>query len=195
MNYCVYTRFRGECCKEEGAAVTFNNAYIDTWRAMEKIFRTKTGFCHLTDDKIILTRDGVIGNVSKVVVGDNIARILVFYMLLAATLIYLAYNNYQKGDTTVAAIFVLLALYLVYGVVKSRKNTASPIIERKDIKSVAYNPGIRGLTRPRFTVTFVNEHGQMKQRLIMLPGTMSGGQAETKTAVQIMTDEGLLKLI
>jgi hypothetical protein len=42
----------------------------------EKIFKTKTGFCHILPDKIVLKRDGVVGNAAKVTVGNNIARIL-----------------------------------------------------------------------------------------------------------------------
>lgn len=45
----------------------------------EKTFKTKTGFCHILLDKIVLTRDGVVGNVAKVTVGKSIARILIIY--------------------------------------------------------------------------------------------------------------------
>ena len=45
----------------------------------EKKFRTKTGFCHILPEKIILTRDGIIGNVAKVTVGNGIYRILIIY--------------------------------------------------------------------------------------------------------------------
>jgi len=49
-------------------------------------FKTKTGFCHILPDKIILTRDGIIGNVAKVTVGNNINRILFIYGGLSAFL-------------------------------------------------------------------------------------------------------------
>ena len=88
-------------------------------------------------------------------------------------------------------IFGLIGLYLVYGIIKSRSNSATPIIERKEIKSVTYNSGTSGLTRPRFEVEF-NDNGQLKKRLIMLPGTLAGGQSEADKAVQIMRDERLL---
>ena len=157
----------------------------------EKTFRTKTGFCHVTADKIILTRDGVIGNISKVSVGNNVSRILIIYGLLSIGLIYFAYDSFTKGDMTTTLLFGLMGLYLVYGIVKSRNNSATPIIDRKDIRSVTYNSGTSGLTRPRFEVEF-NDNGQIKKRLIMLPGTLAGGQSETHKAVQIMRDEKLL---
>lgn len=157
----------------------------------EKTFRTKTGFCHVTGDKIILTRDGVIGNISKVTVGNNVTRILIIYGLLSVGLIYFAYDSFTKGDTTTILFFGLMGLYLIYGIVKSRNNSATPIIDRKDIRSVTYNSGTSGLTRPRLEVEF-NDNGQIKKRLIMLPGTLTGGQSEADKAVQIMRDEKLL---
>ena len=54
----------------------------------EIIFRTKSGFCHLFPDKIVLTRDGVVGNLSNFVVGSNISRILFVYTLIAVGYIY-----------------------------------------------------------------------------------------------------------
>lgn len=157
----------------------------------EKTFRTKTGFCHVTADKIILTRDGVIGNISSVTVGNNISRILIIYGLLSIVLIYFAYDSYVKGDTAMTLFFGLIGLYLIYGIVKSRHNSATPIIERKDIKNVTYNSGTSGLTRPRFEIEF-NDNGQIKKRLIILPGTLGGEQSEGAKAVQIMKDEKLL---
>jgi hypothetical protein len=157
----------------------------------EKTFRTKTGFCHVTADKIILTREGVIGSVSNVTAGNNISRILIIYGLLSIGLIYFAYESYIKGDTAMTLFFGLFGLYLIYGIIKSRNSSATPIIERRDIRRVTYNAGTSGLTRPRFEIEF-NDNGQVRKRLIMLPGTLGGGQSECEKAVQIMKEEKLL---
>jgi hypothetical protein len=157
----------------------------------EKVFRTKTGFCHVTADRIVLTRDGIVGNVAKVVVGNTTSRILVIYGLLSAVLIYFGYDNYAKGEFLSSAFFGFLGLYLVYGIYSSLNNSATPIIERKDIKRVIFKKAIPGLTRSRFEVDF-DENGKIKRRLILLPGSLSGGQDETPKAVQIMTEEKLL---
>lgn len=157
----------------------------------EKTFRTKTGFCHITADRIILTRDGLVGNISEVTVGNNIFRILIIYGLLSAGLIYFAYDSFIKGDKATALFLGLIVLYLIYGIVRSRRNSATPVIERRDIKRVTFNAGTPGLTRPRFEVEF-SDNGQIRKRLIMLPGTLTGGQSEAKKAVQIMRDEMLL---
>lgn len=156
-----------------------------------KTFRTKTGFCHVTADKIILTRDGVIGNISKVMVGSSISRIRIIYGLLSAGFVYFAYDSYARNDPAMTLFFGLLGLYLTYGIVKSKNNSATPVIERKEIIGVTYNSGIPGLTRPRFEVEF-NESGRLKKRLIILPGTLAGGQSEADKAVQILREKKLL---
>jgi hypothetical protein len=88
--------------------------------------------------------------------------------------------------------FGLLGLYLIYGIITSRNNSATPVIERRDIRHVTYNPGIPGLTRARFEVTFNNSNGQIKKRLIMLPGTLAGSRNERDSALQIMREEKLV---
>ena len=180
----------GQLCKIEGG-IKIQTTTLAIEIKMEKVFRTKTGFCHVTSDKLILTRDGVIGNISKVAVGNNVTRILIIYGLLSIGLIYFAYDSFVKGDMITSLFFGLIGLYLAYAIIRSRNNSATPIIERKDIKSVIYNSGISGLTRPRFEVEF-KDNGQIKKRLIMLPGTLKGGQNEGDNAVQILREEKLL---
>ncbi|MBL7911263.1 MAG: phosphoribosylaminoimidazolesuccinocarboxamide synthase [Bacteroidia bacterium] len=158
----------------------------------EKTFITKTGFCHVLPDKIVLTRDGIIGNVAKVTVGNNISRVLLIYGGLSCALFYLAYNFYSKGQVPQTILFGLFALYLIYSVLASLNNSATPIIERNKIKDVKFKKTIPGLTRSRFEIKFEDDDGKIKKRLIMLPGSMSNGPSETEIAIKIMTDEKLL---
>lgn len=157
----------------------------------KKTFKTRTGFCHVTPEQIILTRDGIIGNISRVTVGSKATRILIVYGLVTLGVIYFAHGSFIRGDMATGLFFGLIGLYLIYGILKSRNNSAKPIIDRKDIKKVTYHSGISGLTRPRFVVEF-NDNGQMKKRFIILHGTLIGGQREADKAVQVMRDEELL---
>ncbi len=159
----------------------------------EKIFKTKTGFCHILHDKIVLTRDGAIGNVSKVTVGNNITRILLFYGTITVALLLLGYKAYKNGQTLQLILFGLIGLYLIYGILNNLNNTATPIIDRKKIKDVKLKKAIKGLTRSRFEVLFEDDNGKLKKRLIMLPGSLTDGQNETEKAVEIMREEQLLK--
>jgi len=158
----------------------------------EKTFKTKTGFCHILPDKIVLTRDGIIGNVASVTVGNNISRILIIYSGLAIGLIYFAFDNYRNGQTAQPILFGLLGIYLVYGIINSINNSATPVIDRKKIKEIKLKKAIVGLTRSRFEVLFEDEQGKIKKRLIMLPGSLTDGQSETEKAIKIMTDEKLI---
>jgi len=160
----------------------------------EKIFKTKTGFCHILPDKIILTRDGIIGNAAKVTVGNNINRILLIYGGLSAFLFYSAFNNYQNGQIVTPVFFGIIGLYLIYGIITSLNNSATPIIERSKIKDIKLKKAIFGITRSRFEILFEDDNTKIKKRLIMLPGSMTDGQNETEKAIKIMTEEKLLNV-
>ena len=157
----------------------------------EKTFRTKTGYCHILPDKIVLTRDGIIGNMAKVTVGNKITRILIIYGAIAAIFFYLAYNSYTDGQIAFCTLYCAAGLYLIYGISTSINNSSTPVIERSTIKSVTYKKAIHGLTRSRFEVLF-NDNGKIKKRLILLPGSLSGGPDETDKALEIMQEENLL---
>lgn len=158
----------------------------------ENTFKTKTGFCHILPDRIVLTRNGVIGNVAKVTVGNSIMRILLIYGALVIGLFYFAFNMFKEGKTLQTSLLAMLGIYLIYGIIKSLNNSATPIIERKKIKEVRFKKAVTGLTRARFEVVFEEANGNIKKRLIMLSGSMTDGQNETEKAIKIMTQEKLL---
>jgi hypothetical protein len=158
----------------------------------EKVFKTKTGFCHILPDKIVLTRDGVIGNVAKVTIGNNTSRILIIYGGITVALLYFGFDSYKNEQTFQPIIFGLIALYLVYGIINSINNSAAPIIDRQKIKNIKLKKALIGLTRSRFEVMFEDDNGKVKKRLIMLPGSLTDGENETEKAIKIMTEENLL---
>jgi hypothetical protein len=127
-----------------------------------------------------------------VTVGNNISRILLIYGLISCGLFYYAYDTYNKGQTVQPIIFGLFGLYLVYGIISSVNNSATPVIDRSKVKSVTLKKAIVGLTRSRFEVIFEDETGKIKKRLIMLPGSLTGGQSETEIAIKIMSDAKLI---
>jgi len=159
----------------------------------EKRFKTKTGFCHILTDKIVLTRDGIIGDIAKVTVGKGIARILIIYGLLSIFLIYSAIEKYKVGEIGLTFVFGLVAAYLIYGILTSVNNSATPVINRGSIQKTIFRKGIKGLTRARFEVMFKDNSGKVKKRLIMLPGTLTGGDTETDIALKIIKETGLIE--
>ena len=158
----------------------------------EKTFRTKTGFCHILPDKIVLTRDGLIGEISKITVGNSISRILIIYSVLTLGLFYYAFGAYQEENYVQTILYSVLGLALIIGIINSMNNSTAPVIHRHQINEVKFSEGMIGITRSRFVVKFKNDKGQIKKRLIMLPGSMSQGEEETIKVVQIMKKEGFL---
>lgn len=158
----------------------------------EKTFKTKTGFCHILPDSIVLTRDGIIGNIAAVTVGNNISRILIIYGGLTAGMFYYSFDFYRTGQIYPAVFFALPGFYLIYGILGSMNNSATPIIDRNKIRQVKFKKAFAGLTRSRFEVMFEDENGKIKKRLIMLPGSLTDGQNETEKALRIMTEEKLI---
>ncbi len=156
------------------------------------VFKTKTGYCHILPDKIVLSRDGVIGNVSSALVGNNINRVLFFYALLVIGNLFAAYMHFKKNEIYSTLFFLIAGLFLLYGILASRNNSATPIINRTSIKKVKFTKGMGWLTRSRFEVLFENEQGKLKKRLIMLPGTLNNAKEETTKALQIMKTNNLL---
>jgi hypothetical protein len=160
---------------------------------IEKKFKTKTGYCHILSDKIVLTRDGIIGNVSKNIVGNGISKILIIYSTISIFLLYSAYSSLQKDEKLPAIFFGGIAIYLIYAIFKSINHSATPIIERSKIKNANFINGKVGFTRSRFVLEFEDENGKLKKRLIMLPGSLNDGKNETEKALELMKDEKIIR--
>jgi hypothetical protein len=154
-----------------------------------QIFKTKTGYCHILQDKIVLTSDGIIGEVANVTTGNKIARLFIIYGFISIGLLYTAFQNFSKGRNIVALFFIVLAGLLIFTILKTLNNTTTPIIERNKIKKVEFKKSIFGMTRSYFVIHFEDDKGKIKQRLILLPGSLNNGQAEIDKALQIMTRE------
>ena len=146
----------------------------------EKVFKTKTGYCHVLQDKIVLTTNGVIDNVAKMTTTNNIATRLFIYALLSLIFILLALMDFINGQILLGILFLFLGLFLVFGVTKSLNNSTTPIIDRGKIKEIEFIKAIAGATRSYFIVHFENNKGQIKRRLIFLPGSLNNGKIETK---------------
>ena len=161
---------------------------------MEQIntFRTKSGFCQILSDKIILKRDGTIGKFSKFLVGDNITRILVIYSVIVLFLFFFAFKAFEENKIASFIFNSSFAIYLLFKIKQSLNFSATPIIERSKIKEVKFYDAKFGATRSRFEVIFEDEKGNLKTRLILLPGSLDNGESETNKALEIMKTEKLI---
>ncbi|BAV09717.1 hypothetical protein SAMN05421788_1011152 [Filimonas lacunae] len=155
--------------------------------ANDLTFKTKTGYCHILPDKIVLTRDGIIGDMAKLTVGNNTSRILLIYALLAVMLLYVAFNALQEDIYGSAIIFIGVAAFLVYGIIRSTYHSETPVIAIEKIRRIQFtNAGSSGVSRAFFTIHFADEKGRIRKRLIALPGSYYSDEEETAEALEMM---------
>lgn len=158
----------------------------------EKTFRTKTGFCHILPDKIVFTREGLVGDISTLTVGNKTGRVLTIYTIIGVGLMYSAYDLSQKGFQGFSFIIALLGVVIIALVFRSINISATPVIDREKIVEIRFRKGIRGVTRSRFEVLYKEDDELIRKRLIILPGILSNGEAETEKAVRILAEEKLI---
>ena len=158
----------------------------------QNIFRTKTGYCHILADRILLTRDGIAGNIAKLTVGNKITRILIIYGLISIFLFYFAFEYFKEEKFASMVFNIILGLFLIYNIKKSLNYSAASIIARDRIKEVKFMNAKFGATRSAFEIVFEDNNGKLKKRLILLPGSLNNGSAETEKALAIMKSEKLI---
>ncbi len=158
----------------------------------EKKFRTKTGYCHIFPDKIVLTRSSTVGEFSNIVVGNSIYRVLIIQGLITIFLAYSAFGNFRNGNVSFGFLWAFFVLFFLYNIVSSLKNSAIPVIYRNQIEGITFVPAVKIISRAYFSVQFKDEKGTSKKRLIILPGSLNNGDAEAEIAVRIMKEEGIL---
>lgn len=117
---------------------------------------------------------------------------LLMYILFAIFMLYQSYDLYIEGSMVRMAMRLGIAALLLVVIFKSINNSATPVIFRNTIKDILFKKA-SGITRAYFIVNFVNDKGKLKKRLIMLPGSLSGGENETDKALTMMREEGFVK--
>ncbi len=154
-------------------------------------FRTKTGTCEITDDAIVLTREGARGALAEAVIGQSVKRALIRYGVIALLLTALAVHAMMNGQLPFGVFQLAFALYIVVGILRSRGVSAQPEVPRAAIQRIRAHRPIPLLTRGYFDVSF-NDGDQLRRRLIILPGYFAGGSDEFEKAVAVLGDVGLL---
>ncbi len=159
---------------------------------VEEKFKTKKGYCHVLTDKIVLTRDGIIGNVGELTTGKKINRTIVIYSFVAVISLFNAYKSLMENHWLFFTFQILFGIYMIVSLFKSFELSTTPVIERNRIIDVQFEPERKFLTRSYFKVNFEQNDGKKKSRLIMLPSSLKGGTKETEKALEIMKSAGLI---
>lgn len=157
-----------------------------------KVFKTKTGYCHILKDKIVLSRDGIVGNVASVVSGNHIYQSVIIYLTAIGFLTYFLIKNYSEKSYVGIALDATLIAVLSYYIFRAFGYSATPVIERNKISQIVYKKAIPFLTRASFEVHFTDEKGRNKKRLIFLPGSLTNSETIANEALEIMRSEHLI---
>ena len=145
----------------------------------------------MTADRIVLRREGASGGLATVVVGNSIWRILFVYGLMALSLVGFAVYLAAMGRFVLAVLPLVVAALLLRNVIKSRHFSAAPEILRDAIDNIEVHEPRPGATRGYFLVHF-RIGDSLKKRIIMLPGSMSGGNEEFRHALEVLRNHGLI---
>ncbi len=112
---------------------------------------------------------------------------------LWALVILFAYLSYIRDELIWTIVFGIIALYLLYGIVKGMRASLHPIIQREDIIEVKHIKEVMGLSPASFEIHFKDQSGQKKKRTILLYSSAPKYQNEVQHAVQVMTEEGFMR--
>ncbi|MDD5095651.1 MAG: hypothetical protein PHV74_14935 [Dehalococcoidia bacterium] len=154
-------------------------------RPKEFSFKTDTGTCIITPDKLLLERHEPAGRASNGVNGKITQRRIVIYAFSGIAAVIIGGWLLTQEDIAMGCVFSLIGIFLIWNVFSSRRDSAAAVIERSDILSIEAHPPLP-LTRGYIAVNFM-ENGRRRQRSIML-----SGKQEYQEALQAMRDAGLL---
>lgn len=158
-----------------------------------KKFHTKTGYCHVLEDRIIFTPRSFIGRLADLTIEGRMKRMLLIFVLLTLFILYLAYENYRNNEIFWTGLFGIIAGYLIYGIIKGLNTSMHPIIERAQIKKVKYFKAISGISSAYFEISFHDGKGSEKKRIITLLSPIEENRLEIQNAMRIMRDEGYIE--
>ena len=141
-------------------------------------------------DRIVIRREGTAGGLAILLAGNSITRVLFVYGIMAVSLIGLAIYLAVSGHFLLTGLALVWAAVILRGVVRSRHFSAIAEIPRNAIESIEVHEP-RLATRGYFLVYF-RLGDAVKKRIIMLPGSMSGGSAEFQHALVVLQNHGLI---
>ena len=158
-----------------------------------KKFHTKTGYCHVLEDRIVFTPRGFIGRLGDLTVEGHMKRILLVFILLAIFVFYLAFESYQNDEIFWTGLFGVIGGYLIYGIITGLNTSMHPILDRKKIEKVKFRKAITGISPANFEITFLNSNGKEMKRIITLLSPIDKNGLKIQNAIRIMRDEGYIE--
>ena len=129
---------------------------------------------------------------ASIFVGASLWGARITYVACATIFAFIGIRAILGTQPILGGLMCLAALYLALGVLRGRNLSAVPEIPLASIQKVEAHWPRPPLTRGYFIVHFT-ESQKPRQRIIMLPGSLSKGGAEFEKAIRVLTASGLLK--
>ena len=153
-------------------------------------FPFKFGLVRVSPESLFIDYAGVRGAPSRVLVRGSTARTRAVQALLMVFAIGFATRYALRHEYVVAALYGLLAAWLVYWNVRYARITMVTEIRRQDALRITLERGMRPFTVDRFVV-HLTENGQERLRLIQMPTTLQGGaQKAMLEAMTLLSEAG-----
>lgn len=151
-------------------------------------FRTKTGLCDVTPERLSLLRTGPRGKLADTIQGRSKARTFGVYGVLVVCMSVLAANAWSSDRPIVAGMWGAYTAWIIVALARSRDFSMATEIPRSATTRIEVVRGWKVLTRDRLVVHFT-ENGRPARRFILLPGVLQGG-SELERAVPLLRDAG-----
>ncbi len=152
-------------------------------------FRTKTGRCIVSADRIVIRRERIRGQFSNLILGQSIWRIRIIYGVMSLLTLVVAAFYWKDGNVLATILFGALGAFIAVSVLRSRKYSAASEIATDCIECIDPHPPRTGVTRAYFIVHFC-EHGADQKRIIMLPSSVD--DREFQDAIRIFQKFNLM---
>jgi hypothetical protein len=154
-----------------------------------KMFKTRSGYCFITPDEIILTQKDHLQKKPAKPAGDISTIVLSLYAISAAFVFYFAVLGFQQADYYPAAVFLIISVGIMSYVYTARDKSFTPVIARESIRDIELIKAIPGGLGTHFNIWFEDDKGQLKRRVIKLPGMFVPDNIELANAIKVMQEE------
>ncbi len=159
---------------------------------MDNGFRLSRGFCHIFSDRLVLSNKRETAEVAHLTIGTKNEKNNKPYWILGIGCVVMGTYYFAKEDYYSFLFFELFGMYISYRFYTNKKNHPSPVIARSAIQKVEFDKGISILTSSRFIISYKNDSGELRKRILTLPRSFSQGKMETEKALKLFKEEGLL---
>lgn len=156
----------------------------DFSHAQESInyYKTKYGYCHVLNDRIIFANGKTIEKLSSYKEGNKIAGTLGLQLIIMCVMLWYIFTHTADGDVGKLAAPVLIVIISTVSFFSSLRNSTTPLILREKIIKVNFVKGLPFLINPHFVVWFTDHKNRKRKRIIALDGDYE----KTSEALRIM---------